>query len=180
DYWIEDGDRNRIEIPYPRQDSLRKGEILIDTVYFDTRNLRGNNTLWVEVNPRSQDGIYDQPEQSHFNNILQIPFSVSRDNQNPLLDVTFDGIHIINGEIVSPNPEVLIVLKDENPFLIMDEPSDTALFKVFISSPGGQFVQQYFNSGTENTLEFIPAINTKNRAKIFYRPKFRDDGKYSL
>ncbi|NEN24935.1 hypothetical protein G3O08_15650 [Cryomorpha ignava] len=179
-YWIEDGDRNQVEIPYPRQDSLRKGEVLIDTVYFDTRNLTGNNTLWVEVNPRGDSGLYDQPEQSHFNNLLQIPFSVSRDNQNPLLDVTFDGIHIINGEIVSPSPEVLIVLKDENPFLIMDEPSDTALFKVFISSPGGQLVQQYFNSSTDNILEFIPAINSKNRAKIFYRPKLKDDGKYSL
>lgn len=179
-YWIEDADRNLIDIPYPRQDSLRSGEILIDTVYFDTRYLSGQNTLWVEVNPRNESGFYDQPEQTHFNNILQIPFSVSRDNQNPLLDVTFDGIHIINGEIVSPNPEILISLKDENPYLIMDEPSDTALFKVFISSPGGQLVQQYFQSESENTLEFIPAINTKNRAKIFYRPKLKEDGKYSL
>ncbi len=180
-YWIEDGDRNRIDIPYPRQDSLQAGEVLIDSVYFDTRNLVGENTLWMEVNPRNQNGNgYDQPEQSHFNNILQFPFSVSRDNQNPLLDVTFDGIHIINGEIVAPNPEILIVLKDENPFLIMDEPSDTSLFKIFISSPGGSLVRTYFSTDMDNSLEFIPATDAKNRARIWYRPKLKEDGTYSL
>lgn len=179
-YWIEDQDRNRIEIPYPRQDSLRASEVLRDTVNFNTRNLSGENILWVEVNPRVESGLYDQREQTHFNNILQIPFSVSRDNQNPMLDVTFDGIHIINGEIVSPSPEIFIALKDENPFLIMDSPSDTSLFKVFISAPGGPLVRSYFNTDSDNIMEFIPATDTKNRAKIFYRPKLKDDGIYSL
>jgi len=120
-YWIEDSERNEIEIPYSIQDSLLIGEVLIDTVFFDTRFLRGENTLWVEVNPLNPEtGLTHQPEQTRFNNILRIPFVVTTDEENPILDVTFDGIHIINGEVVSPNPEVLIALKDENPFLIME------------------------------------------------------------
>lgn len=180
-YWIEDGDRNRIDLEYPRQDSLRAGQVLIDTVHFDTRFLSGKNTLWVEVNPRQENSIvYDQPEQTHFNNVLQIPFDVSRDNENPLLDVTFDGIHIINGEIVSPRPKILIALKDENPFLLMNEPSDTALFKVFLAPPDGQLQRIYFSNNTDGTMEFIPATDQKNRAKILYSPILLSDGDYKL
>jgi len=182
DYWIEDADRNRIDLAYDRQDSLKVGESLRDTVYFDTRFLEGENKLWVEVNPIDPvEGIPDQPEQVRFNNFLQIPFEVSVDEENPILDVTFDGIHIINGEIVSPNPEILIALKDENPFLIMDEPADTALFKVFLSEPGGSLDRIYFTYPTgEEVMQFIPAENEQNRAKIFFRPELTQNGEYTL
>lgn len=181
DYWIEDSDRNRVDLEYPRQDSLRAGEVLIDTIYFDTRGLVGQNVVWVEVNPRKANSAqYDQPEQSHFNNILQIPFSVGRDNENPMLDVTFDGIHIINGEIVSPHPKILIALKDENPYLIMDQPSDTSLFKVFLARPSGEMERVYFTSEIDSPMEFIPATNRKNRAKILFSPVLKTDGTYKL
>jgi hypothetical protein len=181
-YWIEDNDRNEIEIPYDRQAPLLIGETLIDTVFFDTRFLRGENTLWVEVNPVDPEtGISDQPEQTRFNNILRIPFEVSSDEENPILDVTFDGIHIINGEIVSPTPEVLIALKDENPFLLMDEPADTSLFKVFLAQPNGSLEPVFFRgTGGEEVMQFIPAQNQQNRAKIFYRPQLEQNGQYKL
>jgi len=181
-YWVEDSDRNEIEIPYPIRDSLLIGEVLIDTVFFDTRFLQGENTLWVEVNPLdAETGMTHQPEQTRFNNILRIPFVVTSDEENPILDVTFDGIHIINGEVVSPNPEVLIALKDENPFLIMDEPADTSLFKVFIAAPGTNLRRVYFtNLLGEEEMQFIPAENEKNRAKIFYRPDLKLNGDYKM
>jgi hypothetical protein len=180
-YWIEDEDRNRIDLEYPRQDSLKAGESLIDTIYFETQNLRGRNTLWVEVNPRIDEaGTLDQPEQTHFNNFLQVPFEIKLDSENPLLDVTFDGIHIINGEIVSPRPQILIALKDENPFLLMDEPADTSLFRIFVAEPDGDFERVYFERGNESIMEFIPATDEKNRAKILFNPQFDRDGTYSL
>jgi len=181
-YWIEDSERNEIEIPYAIQDSLLVGEFLIDTVSFDTRFLVGENTLWVEVNPLNPEtGMSHQPEQVRFNNILRIPFVVTSDEENPILDVTFDGIHIINGEVVSPNPEVLIALKDENPFLIMDEPADTSLFKVFIAEPDENLERVYFtNNIGEEIMQFIPAENEQNRAKIFYRPNLPKNGEYKL
>ncbi len=181
-YWIEDTERNRIDIVYPRQAPLLAGQTLIDTVYFDTRYLSGSNSLWVEVNPENPaTGEYDQLEQEHFNNLIQIPFEVTVDNQNPILDVTFDGIHIINGEVVSPSAMIRIALKDENPFLIMDEPSDTALFKVFLAPPGGNLERYYFgNSTPEQSMTFIPAMDQKNRAKIDFQPGMKQDGKYRL
>ena len=179
EYWIEDVNRNRVDIAYPRQDSLRSGQILADTVSFDTRYLTGQNVFWMEVNPPSDKGTpYDQPEQTHFNNVLQIPFNVTRDEENPLLDVTFDGIHIINGEIVSPRPEILISLKDENPFLLMNEPSDTSLFRVFLGAPQQELKRVYFGSGT--AMQFIPAEGNKNRAGIIFKPQLTEDGTYKL
>ncbi len=182
-YWIEDENRNRIDIDYPRQAPLAAGAILIDTVEFDTRYLSGRNVLWVEVNPKDDNGVTDQLEQNHFNNLLQIPFDVTLDTENPLLDVTFDGIHIINGEIVSPQPEIVIALKDENPFLIMDEPADTALFNLFLVSPGSSVNQPLHftpSSGEEEYMQFIPATDQKNRAKVILNPRLEQDGEYTL
>ncbi len=182
DYWIEDSNRNRIDIAYPRQDSLLIGETLVDTVYFDTQFLSGENTLWVEVNPvNPETGETDQPEQVRFNNILRIPFTISVDDENPILDVTFDGIHIINGEVVSPNPEILIALKDENPFLIMDEPADTSLFKVFLAQPDGNLERIFFVGTTgEEIMQFIPAQSEQNRARIIFQPELATNGVHKL
>ena len=36
------------------------------------------------------------------------------DRENPLLDVTFDGVHILDGDIVSARPEIEILLNDPN------------------------------------------------------------------
>ncbi len=181
-YWIEDGQRNRIPIDYPRQGPLLAGAELIDTVTFDTRNLRGSNALWIEVNPIDRStGIPDQPEQTHFNNLMRVPFEVETDEINPILDVTFDGIHIINGEVVSPVPEILITLKDENPFLLMDEPADTAFFKIFVARPGGEFERVFFAAHTgQHFIDFIPAADERNKPKILYRPTFNNDGKHRL
>ena len=58
--------------------------------------------------------------------IAQTSFSVIKDHTNPILDVTFDGVHILNNDIVSPNPFIVIELDDENPFLILSDNIDTA------------------------------------------------------
>ena len=79
---------------------------------FNTTGHVGNNVLEVFVNP------LNQPEQLFDNNRWVIPFGVVGDKQNPLLDVYFDGVRIMNGDVVSPNPDIQIVLKDENKFFL--------------------------------------------------------------
>lgn len=126
-YWIEDHEHNIIPVPYLRQDSLRVGQIIRDTINIQTLGLKELNSLWVEINPYiGSSAITDQPEQYHFNNIGQIPFYVYDDVENPILDVTFNGYHILNGDLIDPNSEVIISLKDENEYLIMSEEADTA------------------------------------------------------
>jgi hypothetical protein len=89
-------------------DSLRVGASLRDTITFSSDGLIGNNTFWMEINPALDKVNYDQPEQFHFNNFYQKQFFVKQDNINPLLDVTFDGKHLLNGDLIHPNPNILI------------------------------------------------------------------------
>lgn len=155
------------------------GDVLIDTLKYSTAGLTGLNSIWVEVNPiNSETGAYDQVEQYHFNNIAQVYFYINSDITNPLLDVIFDGIHIMDGEIVSAKPQIVVSLKDENKFLALN---DTSVFKVFLKSETDESEKRiYFNNidGTEN-MKWIPAELPQNSCKVIYEPVLAD-GKYQL
>ncbi len=181
-YWVEDKNRIRHEVPYNRQAPLLAGTILYDTIRLNTVGLAGTNFLWMEVNPvDSLTGFYDQLEQYHFNNLAVKALLVESDRINPVLDVTFDGIHIMDGEVVSATPDILISLDDENPYLILNEEVDTANFEVYLSDPDGHPSRLYFKDGTgKNDLLFIPAAASDNKCKIGYHPTFTQDGVYQL
>lgn len=182
-YWIEDQNRVLNYVNYPRQDSLLSGEFLYDTISISSEGYPGLNSIWVEANPIPFDdslGNYDQLEQYHFNNYLQIPFYVNQDLINPILDVTFDGIHILNGDIVSGKPLILVTLKDENPFLVMNESRDTAHFAVYLTDPVGNQQRIYFNQGVNQVMNFIPSTGPNDKFKIEYNPSLLTDGKYQL
>jgi hypothetical protein len=159
-------------IPYPRQKPLLADSVIIAEIEFSTFGYQGLNYLLVDVNPNN-----DQLEKHHFNNVAQLPFYVAVDKINPILDVTFDGVHILNGDIVSPKPEIVIELTDENKFLALD---DTSTYGVYIKQPDGSEQRKYFNSGGLNEMQFIPASLPKNKAKIIYKGNFPVDGVYQL
>jgi hypothetical protein len=138
----------------------------------ETEGLSGRNTLFIEVNPD-----FDQPEQYHFNNYAFRDFYVKPDSLNPLMDVTFDGVHILNRDIVSAKPDILVKLKDEAKWMILD---DTALLNVKVKYPNGDEKRYYFSS---DTLKFLPAgqaPNPDNTATINFKPYFSEDGDYEL
>lgn len=182
-YWVQDENQSIHPIAYARQDSLRVGETFRDTISFNTEGLSGINSFWMEVNPYVNGSLYvtDQPEQQHFNNLLQVPFFVNRDEVNPILDVTFNGRHILNGDIVAPESEILISLKDENPYLIMDDISDTTLFGIYITDPDGIQTRIPFIDAQGNTImQWIPADGQSKRFKIIFPSYFEKSGKYSM
>jgi flagellar hook assembly protein FlgD len=181
-YWIEDDQHQIIPIPYNRQDSLRVNGLLRDTLHLQTLGLKNTNVLWVEVNPYLNGTlITDQLEQYHFNNIGQIPFYVKSDDENPILDVTFNGYHILNGDIVAPNSEIVISLKDENPYLLMDSEADTANFGIYLTDPNGVQTRLSFrNQLGEPLMEWIPADQSNKKFKIIYQGDFKLNGTYRL
>lgn len=183
DYWIEDKNRVKHPLPYPRQDSLRVPDVLRDTITFSTTGFPGNNSFWMEINPYKNGSTTetDQPEQLHVNNLLQRAFYVDEDDVNPILDVTFDGNHILNGDIVSAKPEILITLKDDNPFLVMNADSDTSRFGVYITDPSGIQKQIPFMSNAgEPVMQWIPANDNNLKFKIVYSAEFTESGLYTL
>ncbi|MFA5574537.1 MAG: C25 family cysteine peptidase [Brumimicrobium sp.] len=183
-YWVVDENNIKHPINYPRRDSLRINQVIRDTISFSTVGMPGFNTLWMEVNPYTKginQEFKDQPELTHFNNLLQIPFTLSRDEINPILDVTFDGEHILNGDIVSPFTEIVISLQDENPFLLMNEDTDTSNFGIYLTDPSGNQKHIPFMDGEGNQiLEWIPATESNLRFKIIYNAEFKEGGEYEL
>jgi hypothetical protein len=138
----------------------------------DTKPYSGLNTLLVDFNPDN-----DQPEEYHFNNFLYRNFFVKGDKFNPLLDVTFDGVHILNRDIVSSRPQITIKLKDESKSLALD---DTSLIKVQIQYPDGSLKTYKFDN---DTMRFIPANISagENTATINLSPSLSgDDEEYVL
>jgi hypothetical protein len=169
-------DAFRVNHPLPnklKHKNFRPDSVIIDTVRLGTLGYSGSDALWIDVNPPGRPKY--QGEQFHFNNIAQVSFDVNKDKINPMLDVTFDGIHILNGDIVSSKPVVLVSLKDENKFLALN---DTSKFNVYLLSPGGTSEKRLnFN---DNTLLFTPAQLPNNSCKINYHPVLTQDGKYTL
>lgn len=167
-------DKNNIEniVPIPRQKKMQPGDTIQLSVPVDTRSLSGFNTLFVNFNPDS-----DQPEQYLFNNYAFRTLYVRPDSLNPLLDVTFDGVHILNRDIVAARPTIVAELKDEAKWMLLN---DTSLLNVNVRFPNGS--QRRFNFDND-TLQFIPADQsgaTGNTAKINFKPQFLQDGEYEL
>lgn len=172
----------RSRVHYKVNGPLPAGAWVVDTVRFSTLGFGGVNTLIIEANPvDTTTGEYHQLEQYHFNNIAQWQFEVEQDVQNPILDVTFDGMHILDGDIVSARPEILVSLDDENTIRLLDSPQDTANFKVFLIAPGeDEGVRVWFREGADEVMQFVPASGPQNVARIYYRPRFDLDGTYCL
>lgn len=137
-----------------------------------TYNMSGDLTFSIELNP---DG--DQPEQYHFNNIFTYNFYVLEDQVNPILDVTFDGKHLMDGDIISPEPEILIQINDENPYLAIN---DTAYEIHFgLKTPNPNNLPRIFVGGNSQ-MESIPAELPDNKAQLYFRPGRLEDGDYTL
>ena len=180
-YWVENNKHQIIPIAYPRQDSLRVNQTIRDTIFIPSLGLTEVNSLWVEINPYNAQNNTDQPEMYHFNNIGQLPIYVNADKINPILEVTFDNQFILNGDLVSPNSQIIIALKDENPLLLLDTEADTALFGIFLTDPkGNQKRVNFRNSAGEQNLDWVPANSTNKKFKIIYNGDFEDDGTYRL
>jgi hypothetical protein len=167
---ITDNNNQPHNVTLPKGKILAAGDTLVVQYKIDTKNYPGNNTLFVDINPNN-----DQPEQLHFNNVFFKDFYVKPDNYDPLLDVTFDGVHILNKDIVASKPRIYIKLKDESRFMALN---DTSLFKVQVRYPDNTI--HNYNFG--DTMRFNPANLSagENAASIDFMPYFPLDGDYEL
>jgi hypothetical protein len=167
-------DRNNVPhiIPTPRKRPLLVNDTLRIGALINTATLPGVNTMYIEANPDN-----DQPEQYHFNNFAYRNLYVKPDSLNPLLDVTFDGVHILNRDVVSSKPGIIIKLKDETRWMILD---DTTLLTLQVRYPNGSLRRFYFNNDTARFIPAGQAPNPDNTATIDFKPFFPVDGEYEM
>jgi hypothetical protein len=166
---------DRHNVPHTIQTKY-KPLLVNDTLHIgalvNTSTLPGANTLFLEANPDN-----DQLEQYHFNNFAYRNIYIKPDSLNPLLDVTFDGLHILNRDIVSSKPDIMVRLKDESRWMILD---DTSLLTLQVRYPNGLLRRFYFNNDTLRFTAAGVAPNTDNTATINFRPYFPVDGEYEM
>lgn len=156
-----------------RYDSLRTNQTGNYTLDLDTQPFDGPAQLVVDLNPNG-----DQPEQTHLNNIWSRNLFIHNDNENPNLDVTFDGEHIFDGDIVSPKPLIKINVKDENKYFALQ---DSSLLELILTLPNDSISHI---SIADPHITFYPAdpdkLAQQNQATIEYRPNFLQEGDYKL
>ena len=161
---ITDKDNVVRDLPLANRKPLISGDTIQFKYELDTKDYPGMNTLYVDFNPNNA-----QEEQYHYNNFLYRNFYVRPDKVNPLMDVTFDGVHILNRDLVSSRPHIQIKLKDEAKFLLLN---DTSLLNVQIRYPDQNYTTRSFKFDND-TLRFIPAQSgTDNTATIEFSPAF--------
>ncbi|MDX1942360.1 MAG: C25 family cysteine peptidase [Saprospiraceae bacterium] len=163
----------QVRLDSARLKPLLKQDTLLALIYLPTQYLLGKHQLQIEVNPDQ-----DQPELFHFNNVGIIDFYVESDKRNPLVDVTFDGLRIMNGDIISAKPQIVVSLYDENPYLSL---GDSNSIEISILYPS----QTSLDSAKHipfNQLRFEPDKPDGNgkRASVYFEPEFIEDGKYKL
>jgi hypothetical protein len=168
---ITDNNNTTQTIAIPKLKKLLAGDTATISASIPTTGFVGKNIFYINVNPNN-----NPQEQTLFNNFAYRNFYVNGDNKNPVLDITFDGLHILNGDIVSSKPNIRVALKDESKFLALN---DTALMTVQLKMPNGE-IRQY-KYGTD-TLRFNPAntASGNNTATVDFNPTLLEDGTYEL
>ncbi|MEP1094429.1 MAG: C25 family cysteine peptidase [Cyclobacteriaceae bacterium] len=145
-----------------------------DSVQFSTSfpslGYSGMNSLVMNIKANENEA-YD------FNNHLTLGglIEVEADETNPVLDVTFDGSHILDGDIISPTPNIAIRMRDENMFLFK---GDTSGINLSLRLPGEESQFQRVNF-SEPSVSFTVASETQD-FEISYEPGQLADGLYGF
>lgn len=151
--------------------AVKSGELAEFTIEFNSIGRVGQTELEVFANPRIQR------EQTFRNNQIDlgVTFDVEGDNSTSLLDVNFDGIYIMDGDLVSPNVMVTALLKNDQTLLYK---RDTLGMEIFLKQncEGCQFSKINFSNPN---LTWAPASENES-FRVSFVPGPLEDGIYTL
>ncbi len=140
-------------------------------IIFNATGKAGQNRVEVQANPRIL------PEQTYRNNIvdLGIYFNVEADNSTAILDVNFDGVYIMDGDIVSPTVLISALLKNDRTLILKN---DTLGIELFLKQQcdNCQFSRINFS---DPRVVWSPATENSSY-KVELRPGPLADGMYTF
>ncbi|GAB3335983.1 hypothetical protein GCM10027429_18790 [Marivirga atlantica] len=152
--------------------ALEAEETVNFSVGINTRGKVGVNNAAVILNSNNQSSEYRSVNnQISLNDLID----VKRDSLPPFIDVTFDGINILDGDIVSPSPIIKMVLKDENDFILRTDTSGLSL-SIEQQCESCQRQPIYFS----NPRVSFEAATDERPFTVTYNPEKFDDGTYTL
>jgi hypothetical protein len=124
----------------------------------ETNRLLFENEIRVLGNQKKREYFY-------FNNLIDNQFFVARDSVRPQFNITFDGVEIIDGDIVSSQPEVVITLEDESPLAI-----DTSYFTLVHTFDKSTKILRFANPDVDFSYTPYP----ESRAIVTWTPELED------
>lgn len=150
---------------------VKAGETLDFSIPFTSLGKEGENEIEIFANPRIQ------PEQTFRNNQLDLGtyFIVQGVSSTSLLDVNFDGVYIMDGDIVSPNVLINAVLKDDQAIIFK---TDTLGLELYLKEDceGCRFERVNFS---DPKVVWSPA-SEESDFRVALQPGPLDDGMYTL
>lgn len=140
------------------------------TLELNTLGKVGKNDLKVFANP------YVHLEQNYNNNFINLVnyLSVEHDSSNPIMEVTVDGEFIMDGDIVTPSPMIVLRLKDDNAILLKE---DTLGVNIYLNEKGVEEATRI--SFSSPNVNWNPAT-AESDFTVEFQPQTLADGVYTL
>ncbi|WP_109829508.1 putative type IX secretion system sortase PorU2 [Reichenbachiella versicolor] len=157
--------------------ALEAGDSINFDVTLQSSNFLGESDLIVNANSTGKELIL-------FNNLARFSkfINIEADKQNPLVDVLFDGVYIMDGDIVSPVPSINIKIKDDGSFIYKEDTIGLNIYmkKICLAEEIEECDNEYqripFSS---QNITWKPAT-VESPFEIDYKPTRLEDGLYSL
>lgn len=154
--------------------SLQPDSIWTTHFRIPTWGFVGENRLEVFFNP-----LPGQKEEYLENNTYTIPYTITPTPNTPLtIEVAFDGQHIMNRDIVLPNPTIQIAIHDESKYFTR---TDTTGIRIELQRPCSSGPCPFEKIDLTSRDVFIhPASGSKDKFEIIYKPSQLSDGIHTL
>ncbi len=152
-YYRVDTIRTPIEI-----DSLNRSEVRIST-----KGLRSPNdtiSFYFDTYPLGQ-----QNEFYSFNNIGVTQFVVKGDSLKPRLKITYDGKELVNGELLSARPEIIVQYTDDSRINLTQADTSTVRIKL-----DNQYIPYTMNGAPNPILTFLNVESYRLLATVKFYP----------
>ncbi len=165
-----DGNNNLLGSQAYALSALAAGDTSRILLEIPTADYASLSSVQLSINPDRNIAEFD-----YTNNELQRFIRLEQDVIDPLLAVTFDGRRIRDGELVAAKPMIMVELRDNNPYLLLDDPESVS---IRLRAPSGEeriYTQQ------DPALQFMPATSSSdNMARFELSPELEEDGRYEL
>ena len=153
-----------------RSPSIPAGATVLLDELVNTDQLSGKVQIVIEVNPDEAEEELSLCNNLGFTEVYVIP-----DDTRPTLDVTFDGRYIADREIISEHTQITVKLRDEDSFLILDDPRD---LDIRITYPN---VAEWKADPSSEMTQWIPASSIENNeATYVLTPTLDQTGVYQM
>jgi hypothetical protein len=156
DFYLNEGD----SVYFTRYISIQPDSFTVFTEALNTSKIIFENSI---------RALATAPFEEYFsyNNLIGNGFYVARDSIKPTFTITFDGKEILNGDIISSKPMVVMTLEDDGPLPLTPE-----LFTLV-----HQNVPLKFENNPDLVFNYSPYPNSK--AEVIWTPTL-DDGRHTL